>query len=58
MALQSPLVRVGIAAVVKDAEGRMVMGIRKASHGLGMTPVFSLYLGGVHPAFSLFILCR
>ncbi|KAK4154715.1 NUDIX hydrolase domain-like protein [Chaetomidium leptoderma] len=35
MAAQTPVVRVGVAAVVQDAQGRMVMGIRKGSHGEG-----------------------
>ncbi|KAK0745633.1 NUDIX hydrolase domain-like protein [Schizothecium vesticola] len=29
------VVRVGVAAVVRDAHGKMVMGIRKGSHGVG-----------------------
>ena len=35
MTPQVPVVRVGVAAVVQDAQGRMVMGIRKGSHGEG-----------------------
>ncbi|KAK0731993.1 NUDIX hydrolase domain-like protein [Lasiosphaeris hirsuta] len=35
MTSQDPVVRVGVAAVVTDAEGKVVMGIRKGSHGLG-----------------------
>ncbi|SPQ17681.1 4712bce7-94c1-4c37-b8a7-a406ed7cdb77 [Thermothielavioides terrestris] len=30
-----PVVRVGVAAVVQDAQGKMVMGRRKGSHGDG-----------------------
>ncbi|KAK3901380.1 NUDIX hydrolase domain-like protein [Staphylotrichum tortipilum] len=30
-----PVVRVGVAAIVRDAQGRMVMGIRKGAHGGG-----------------------
>ncbi len=33
-----PVVRVGVAAVVRDAQGRMVMGIRKGPHGGGWWP--------------------
>ncbi|KAL2015125.1 hypothetical protein VTK56DRAFT_6221 [Thermocarpiscus australiensis] len=32
---QTPAVRVGVAAVVKDAQGKFVMGVRKGSHGEG-----------------------
>ncbi|KAK4239315.1 NUDIX hydrolase domain-like protein [Achaetomium macrosporum] len=35
MAIQVPVVRVGVAAIVQDAQGRMVMGIRRGSHGEG-----------------------
>lgn len=35
MTTQAPVVRVGVAAVVRDAQGRMVMGVRKVSHGNG-----------------------
>ncbi|KAG7293595.1 hypothetical protein NEMBOFW57_003648 [Staphylotrichum longicolle] len=35
MTTQAPIVRVGVAAVVRDAQGRMVMGVRKVSHGNG-----------------------
>ncbi|KAK0657871.1 NUDIX hydrolase domain-like protein [Cercophora newfieldiana] len=36
MATSNPVVRVGVAAVVKNAEGKMVVGIRKGnSHGVG-----------------------
>lgn len=35
MTPRAPVVRVGVAAVVQDAQGRMVMGIRKGSHGEG-----------------------
>ncbi|KAK4040977.1 NUDIX hydrolase domain-like protein [Parachaetomium inaequale] len=35
MATQTPVVRVGVAAVIQDAQGRMVLGIRKGSHGDG-----------------------
>jgi hypothetical protein len=31
----SPVVRVGVAAIVQDAQGRMVVGVRKGSHGEG-----------------------
>ncbi|KXX80662.1 Nudix hydrolase 1 [Madurella mycetomatis] len=34
MTIQSPAVRVGVAALVKDAQGRLVMGVRKG-HGAG-----------------------
>jgi len=33
MAPESPVVRVGVAAVIKNAEGKMVMGIRKGLFG-------------------------
>ncbi|KAK4446386.1 NUDIX hydrolase domain-like protein [Podospora aff. communis PSN243] len=34
--MATPVVRVGVAAVVKDASGRMVVGVRKGnSHGIG-----------------------
>ncbi len=35
MTTQIPTVRVGVAAVVNDAQGRMVMGVRKGQHGGG-----------------------
>ena len=35
MAAPIPTVRVGVAAIVKDGNGRMVVGIRKGSHGAG-----------------------
>ncbi|KAK3299832.1 NUDIX hydrolase domain-like protein [Chaetomium fimeti] len=35
MATQKPVVRVGVAAIVRDKQGRMVVGIRKGSHGDG-----------------------
>ncbi|KAK4129769.1 hypothetical protein N657DRAFT_640432 [Parathielavia appendiculata] len=31
----SPVVRVGVAAIVQDAQGRVVIGVRKGSHGDG-----------------------
>ncbi|KAH6633914.1 NUDIX hydrolase domain-like protein [Chaetomium sp. MPI-SDFR-AT-0129] len=31
----APVVRVGVAAIVQDAQGRMVTGTRKGSHGHG-----------------------
>ncbi|KAK4185389.1 NUDIX hydrolase domain-like protein [Podospora australis] len=31
----APVVRVGVAAIIKDDDGRMVMGVRKGSHGSG-----------------------
>jgi len=38
MASQSPMARVGVAAIVKDAAGKMVVGVRKGnSHGIGKT---------------------
>ncbi|KAK1829533.1 Nudix hydrolase 1 [Podospora conica] len=33
--MSTPVVRVGVAAVVRDAHGKMVMGVRKGSHGVG-----------------------
>ncbi|KAH6651299.1 NUDIX hydrolase domain-like protein [Chaetomium tenue] len=35
MSAQNPVVRVGVAAIVRDKLGRMVVGIRKGSHGDG-----------------------
>ncbi|KAJ4415354.1 hypothetical protein N0V85_002757 [Neurospora sp. IMI 360204] len=35
MASQQPVVRVGVAAIIRDAEGKMVLGVRKGSHGAG-----------------------
>ncbi|KAH6853227.1 NUDIX hydrolase domain-like protein [Chaetomium sp. MPI-CAGE-AT-0009] len=35
MATQSPVVRVGVAAIIRDKQGLMVVGIRKGSHGDG-----------------------
>ncbi|KAL2258740.1 hypothetical protein VTK26DRAFT_7820 [Humicola hyalothermophila] len=35
MAAQTPTVRVGVAAIIRDSKGRMVMGVRKGSHGAG-----------------------
>lgn len=35
MAMTVPVVRVGVAAIIIDAQGRMVMGVRKGSHGSG-----------------------
>ena len=35
MTTPAPVVRVGVAAVVRDAQGRMVVGVRKGSHGDG-----------------------
>ncbi|KAL1839239.1 hypothetical protein VTJ49DRAFT_1717 [Mycothermus thermophilus] len=35
MATQSPVVRVGVAALVRDAEGRLLMGVRQGQHGGG-----------------------
>jgi hypothetical protein len=31
----SPVVRVGVAAIVQNAQGRMVVGVRNGSHGEG-----------------------
>ncbi|KAJ4287888.1 hypothetical protein N0V88_007508 [Collariella sp. IMI 366227] len=35
MTVQTPVVRVGVAAVIPDADGRVIVGIRKGSHGHG-----------------------
>ncbi|KAK3495777.1 NUDIX hydrolase domain-like protein [Neurospora crassa] len=35
MASQQPVVRVGVAAIISDAEGKMLVGVRKGSHGSG-----------------------
>ncbi|AEO59555.1 hypothetical protein MYCTH_2307954 [Thermothelomyces thermophilus ATCC 42464] len=35
MATQKPVVRVGVAAIIQDVQGRLVLGIRKGSHGEG-----------------------
>ncbi|KAL2125562.1 hypothetical protein VTJ04DRAFT_1927 [Mycothermus thermophilus] len=35
MTTQGPVVRVGVAAVVQDSEGRLLMGVRKGQHGGG-----------------------
>lgn len=43
MSTQTPIVRVGVAAVVRDAHGKMVMGIRKGSHGVGESSTRSLH---------------
>lgn len=44
MSTQTPIVRVGVAAAVRDAHGKMVMGIRKGSHGLGESLTRSISL--------------
>ncbi|KAL2192626.1 NUDIX hydrolase domain-like protein [Corynascus similis CBS 632.67] len=35
MATQNPVVRVGVAAIIHDEHGRLVLGIRRGSHGEG-----------------------
>ncbi|KAK1773265.1 NUDIX hydrolase domain-like protein [Copromyces sp. CBS 386.78] len=35
MASQQPVPRVGVAAIIRDAEGKMLVGVRKGSHGAG-----------------------
>ncbi|KAL2150977.1 hypothetical protein VTH82DRAFT_6075 [Thermothelomyces myriococcoides] len=35
MATLKPVVRVGVAAIIQNAQGRLLLGIRKGSHGEG-----------------------
>ncbi|KAL2159371.1 hypothetical protein VTH06DRAFT_2374 [Thermothelomyces fergusii] len=35
MATPKPVVRVGVAAIIRDAQGRLLLGVRRGSHGEG-----------------------
>jgi hypothetical protein len=42
-----PVVRVGVAAVVQDAQGKMVMGRRKGSHGDGERAALYIHISSL-----------
>lgn len=52
MATQNPVVRVGVAAIIHDEHGRLVLGIRRGSHGEGMPTLRPTNLHEVETADS------